>query len=71
MKYDPTYKPTGAAAKQADLPDGFAITGTIRMGARTFGAGDEEAYAATKPLASSVDALVAADVLSLPESKKK
>ena len=69
MKYDPNYKPTGDAAKTAKLPDGFTITGSLRSGSKRYAAGDEKAYAETKPSQADVDRLVASGAITLRDAK--
>lgn len=65
-RYDKDHKPTGDAAKAATLPDGFALTRGVFTGARTFGPGDEEGFAATKPSVADVDRLTASGALTMP-----
>lgn len=56
-KYDKDHKPTGDAAKAAKLEKDFQITGAIRSGGTVYKAGDEEAYAETKPSVADVSRL--------------
>lgn len=70
-KYDPNHKP-GPAATSKELPDGFEITGSIQSPARRtpFQAGDEAAYAETKPTKADVERLTELGAITLPAKAK-
>ena len=73
-KFNPDYKPTGDAAKEAtktDLPDGFVISKTIQSGRTAYGPGKEAAYADSKPSKADVSRLVESGAITLPTKAAK